>query len=187
MLKLSLVTSVLVVLAACSATPSRFAVPVVTPELRQPISFRTVELREVSLPVYAQSEEISVEGLDGGITVRSGLLWADLPARAMTLDLGQALRTITGAQVASEPWPFDARPQARLEVRVEEMIASERGEFRLSGQYFVGAFDGSERGRAQSFALSVPLDPDAGPAAIALARGTATVLLAEAIARDGLR
>jgi uncharacterized lipoprotein YmbA len=186
MTRLPFAFALAVLLAACGASPARFAVPTVTPELRQTISYRSVELREVSLPVYAQNEEISIERLDGGITREAGLLWADLPARAMTLDLGQALRTITGAQVASEPWPFDARPQARLEVRVEEMVASERGEFRLAGQYFVAAFDGSERGRAQSFALSVPL-ADMEPASIAAARGQVTVMLAEAVARDGLR
>lgn len=186
MIKLPLAVALVALLSACASGPARFAVPTVTPDLRQQISYRSVELREVSLPVYAQSEEISIERLDGGITREAGLLWADLPARAMTLDLGRALRTITGAQIAPEPWPFDARPQARLEVRVEEMLASERGEFRLAGQYFVAAFDGSERGRAQSFALSVPL-VDVDPATIAAARGQVTVMLAETIARDGLR
>ncbi len=174
-------------LSACGAAPSRFAVAPVLPEARVQISYSSLELREVSLPVYAQSEDISIEGLDGGIARANGLLWADVPARAMTLDLARALRTITDAQVAPEPWPFDSSPQARLEVRVEEMVASERGEFRLSGQYFVGAFDGSERGRARTFALSVPLDLSSGPAAIAAARGQVTVMLAETIARDGLR
>jgi hypothetical protein len=174
-------------LAACSPAPVRFAVPSVAPETRIGISYGTVELREVSLPTYAQNEEISIETLDGGITRQAGLLWADLPARAMTLELGSLLRVITGAQVASEPWPFDSRPQARVEVRVEEMVASQRGNFRLSGQYFVAALDGSERGRSRSFALSAPLSPDAGPAEIAAARGQVTAMLAEAIARDGLR
>ena len=99
----------------------------------------------------------------------------------------RALGLITGARVASSPWPFDRSPDARLEVRIEEFLPLETGTFRLSGQYFVGAFDGSERARARSFAIAVPFDPAGGVPAIAAARGAATVQLAETIARDGLR
>jgi uncharacterized lipoprotein YmbA len=181
----------LLTLAACSAAPLRYAVPPATVEARVPVAFAGIEVIDVTLPTYAQGEEISVGLPDGGIQRQTGLLWADIPARAVTLDLTRALGQITGARVASSPWPIDRSADARVEVRIEEFLPAEAGDgtaaFRLSGQYFVGAFDGSERARARGFALAVPYDPAGGPAAIAAARATATAQLAETIARDGLR
>lgn len=176
-------------LSACSSGGGalRYAVPPAPAEARVPVSFAGVEVVEVTLPSYAQGEEIAVGLAGGGIRPGDGLFWADLPARAMTLDLTRALGLISGARVASSPWPFDRRPDARVEVRIEEFLPVETGSFRLSGQYFVGAFDGSERARARAFAIAVPFDPAGGVPAIAAARGTATVQLAETIARDGLR
>jgi uncharacterized lipoprotein YmbA len=180
-------------LAACGSgtAPLRYSVPPVPVEARVPVAFSAIEVIDVTLPAYAQGEEISLGLPGGGIQRQDGLLWADIPARGVTLDLTRALGQITGARVASSPWPFDRRPDARVEVRIEEFLPAETGTgsaaFRLAGQYFVGAFDGSERARARGFALSVPYDPAGGPPAIAAARATATVQLAEAIARDGLR
>jgi hypothetical protein len=175
-------------LAACSPGGGvRYAVPQTPVDAQVSVAFSSIEVIDVTLPTYAQGEEISIGLATGGIQREGGLLWADIPARAVTLDLTRALGLVTGAQVASSPWPFDRRPDARVEVRIEELLPVETGEFRLSGQYFVGAFDGSERARARSFALSVPWDPAGGGPAIAAARGQATVLLAETIARDGLR
>ena len=179
----------LLALAACAPGGGtlRYAVPPAPVAARVPVSFASVEVIDVTLPTYAQGEAIALGLATGGIQTRKDLLWADLPSRAVTLDLTRALGLITGAQVASSPWPFDRRPQARVEVRVEEFLPFETGEFRLAGQYFVGAFDGSERARARSFSFAVPFDPAGGVPAIAAARGAATVRLAETIARDGLR
>lgn len=176
-------------LAACGPgnVALRYPVPPVPVETRIPVAFAAIEIIDVTLPSYAQGEEISIGLSGGGIQRQDGLLWADVPARAVTLDLTRALGQITGARVASSPWPFDRRPDARVEVRIEEFLPVETGAFRLSGQFFVGAFDGSERARARSFSLSVPYDPAGGPPAIAAARATATAQLAETIARDGLR
>jgi uncharacterized lipoprotein YmbA len=179
---------VLILLAACGGDPAqRFAVPQVAPAESVRIGFSSIEVRDVTLPTYAQSEEISIEGLDGAITSSSSLLWADDPGRAATLELARALATITDVPVAAEPWPFEPYPAVRVEVRVEEFIASLAGEFRLSGQYFVAALDGSRRDRARLFDVSVPLVPEATPAQIAAARGQAMGDLAILIAREGLR
>ena len=97
------------------------------------------------------------------------------------------LARLTDVVVAPEPWPFEPYPAARVEVRIEEFIASRRGAFRLSGQYFIAAIDESGRDRARLFDLSVPLSPEAGPGEIAVARGQAMAALAETIALDGLR
>ena len=176
-------------LSACTSGggPLLYAVPPAPVTARVPVSFASVEVIDVTLPTYAQTEEIALGLATGAIQTRKDLLWADLPARAVTLDLTRALGLVTGAQVASSPWPFDRSPDARLEVRIEEFLPAATGTFRLSGQYFVGAFDGSDRARARAFALSVPFDPAGGVPAIAAARGAATVQLAETIARDGLR
>ena len=179
----------LLALAACAPGGGtlRYAVPPAPVAARVPVSFASVEVIDVTLPTYAQGEAIALGLATGGIQTRKDLLWADLPSRAVTLDLTRALGLITGARVASSPWPFDRSPDARLEVRIEEFLPFDTGTFRLSGQYFVGAFDGSERARARSFAIAVPFDPAGGVPAIAAARGAATVQLAETIARDGLR
>jgi uncharacterized lipoprotein YmbA len=178
-------------LAGCSTLGGgdalRYPVPPVTVETRVPSAFAAIEVTDVTLPAYAEGEEIALGLPQGGISLRTGLLWADLPARGMTLDLTRALGQITGAEVAATPWPFDRSPDARVEVRIEEFLARETGSFHLAGQYFVGAFDGSERARARSFAIAAPFDPAGGAPAIAAARAAATAELAETIARDGLR
>lgn len=174
-------------LGACSEPAQRFAVPAITPADSVAIAYRSVEVSDIVLPTYASLEEIFVETLEGALTSSSSLLWADDPTRAATLELTRSLGAITGARVASEPWPFDNYADVRVEVRVEEFIASQRGEFRLSGQYFVATLDGAGRDRAVPFRLSVPLVPEAGPAAIAAARAAVMAELADDIARNGLR
>jgi len=178
-------------LTGCSALGGgaalRYPVPAVTVEARIPSAYGAIEVSDVTLPAYAEGEEIALGLAEGGISLGTGLLWADLPARGVTLDLTRALGQITGAEVASSPWPFDRGPDARIEVRIEEFVAREEGSFRFAGQYFVGAFDGSDRARARSFAIAVPFDPEGGAPAIAAARAQATADLAETIARDALR
>jgi uncharacterized lipoprotein YmbA len=186
---LLLPAALVLALGACSpgSRALRYPVPPVAVQARVPVAFAAIEVLDVTLPSYAQGEQISVGLASGGIQRKPGLLWADLPARAVTLDLTRVLGQITGAQVASSPWPFDRSADARVEVRIEEFLPLETGTFRLSGQYFVGAFDGSDRARARSFAIAVPFDHAGGTPAIAAARAQATARLAEAIARDGLR
>ncbi len=173
-------------LAACGGTPdARVAVPRADPGQSQRISYGTVSLRSVSLPTYAASEEIYISGPGGVISPGEGLLWADEPERAITLELTRYLAQITGARVASEPWPFLDRPQAELELRIEEMLAYADGTFRLSGQYFVAPENG--RDRANLFALVVPIGGTFSAQDIAAARGAAMRQLAREIASKGLR
>ena len=54
-------------LAGCSGTTLRYPVPVVPPDEKVSIRFRTVEVRQVSLPEYAELSEISSQNEDGGI------------------------------------------------------------------------------------------------------------------------
>ena len=173
-------------LAACAAAPDRY--PVVTPAVsqQQRIAFGAVELREVSLPAYAAADEIPLLDAEGKVVSDGGTLWADTPSRAVALEFSRNLAQITGARVASAPWPFEAFPDARLDLRFEDLLAGSDGQLRAKGQYFVAVTDG-RRERSGLFDLSVAFDPDAGPQAIARARGQVILDLAIFVARNGLR
>jgi hypothetical protein len=176
---------VLATVTACS-NAERFAVqsPTVTEQVS--IAFGAVEVRDVSLPSYAAADEITTQAADGTLVSSKSVLWADAPERAVALELSQNLARMTGRRVASEPWPFEAFPDARLEVRFSELVASAAGEFRTSGQYFVGVSDG-RRERSGLFDLTVAYDPKGGPNAIAAARGRLILNLATYIAKNGLK
>lgn len=173
-------------LAACGDNATSFAVTAPPVTDKQRISFASVEVRDVSLPTYAAAEEIAIQAVDGTLTSSADVRWADAPERAVALELSQNLARLSGRRIASEPWPFEAYPEARLEIRFAELVAQETGVFKTSGQYFVAVEDG-RRERSGLFDLSVPFNPEAGPAAIAAARGQLILDLARFIARDGLR
>lgn len=177
---------IVLTLAACGGTPDRYAVtpPAVTETVR--IGFRSVEVRDVSLPAYAAADEIAVQDADGKLVTQDSQLWADSPERAVALELARNLARLSGARIASEPWPFESFPDARLDVRFESLVAGADGQFRASGQYFVGVSSG-RRERSGLFDLAVPFDPEGGPQAIARARGQVILDLATHIARQGLR
>ena len=172
-------------LAACGADPALIPVPETAPGPRVAVPFRSIEVREVSLPTYAEAEEIHVETPDGVIAAADGLAWADDPARAVTLDLAAAMDAVTGARVAAEPWPYETFPAARVTVRATEMVAGRDGRFRISGQYAVGVEEGG-RERGGRFAVSAPYAAEAGAAGIAAARAAAVRDLARLIAVEGM-
>jgi uncharacterized lipoprotein YmbA len=180
-----LTLGLILTLVACSSS-ERFAVrpPAVTEKVS--ISFGAVEIRDVSLPSYAAADEIATQAEDGTLVSSKSALWADAPERAIALELSQNLARMTGRRVASEPWPFEASPDARVEIRFSELVASAAGQFRTSGQYFVGVSDG-RRERSGLFDLNVAFDPEGGPAAIAAARGQLILDLATYIAKNGLK
>ncbi|MEQ9260517.1 MAG: ABC-type transport auxiliary lipoprotein family protein [Roseovarius sp.] len=173
-------------LAACGGPPDqRLAVPKAPVAEKQPVRYSTIALREVSLPSYAALEEIYVADETGLLTTREGVIWADDPVRAITLEISRYLSNITGAQVVAEPWPFDEPAQATLELRIEDMLARSDGTFQLAGQYYISSEGG--RGRTRLFDLSVPMPEEDGVTAIATARSQAVRDLALEIARQGLR
>jgi uncharacterized lipoprotein YmbA len=174
------------VLAACASIPEeRIAVPRAELTGEQRIAHASVALRNVSLPSYAAGETIFTEGETGRLIEVPGLLWADDPGRAMTLELARHLATITRARVASEPWPFFDTAEAEVEIRVEDILARADGTFRLSGQYFVTADAGPDRARL--FDLDVAIPSDSTPEDLAIARARLVRDLARDIARRGLR
>jgi len=175
----------LVFLAACGVSEGREAVPVEVPGGRVSVSVSSSEVIEVSLPTYSRSEEIWQQEEDGSLVSDGSILWADEPTRGTTRELVRALSAITGKRVAGEPWPFDEPAAARVEVRVDEMLASADGQFRLTGQVFTTRRAGG-RDRAEPFSITAPIDGDAGPGDIAAARGSAVRELARQIASAGL-
>ena len=172
-------------LGACASDANRYAVtpPEVSERIR--IAFGSVELREVSLPTYAAADEIHQEAPDGVLKSTTDVLWADAPERAIALSLSRNLAQLTRARVASDPWPFEEFPDARLDVRFEELLARADGRYQASGQYFVAVEEGRER--SGLFDLTVTYDPVGGAAAIAEARGALILNVATEIAREGLR
>lgn len=172
------------VLAACGQSPVRYAAAPVPSGDQISIGLSQLEVREVSLPAYAQSEEIWRETEEGALTSDSSVLWADDPARGVTMELSHHLGTLTGARVAAEPWPFEDLPQARLVVRIQDMVAGADGQFRMSGQYFVARLSAG-RDRSGEFRVSAPYALDGGAQSIAAARATAVRDLARLIADRG--
>lgn len=173
----------LALLAACGS-PERIAVqpPAISETVR--IGFRSVEVKDVSLPSYAAADEIAQQAPDGTL-LTSKVLWADAPERAIGLELSRNLARLTRARIASEPWPFEEDAAATLDVRFADLVAGTDGQFRATGQYFVGVYEGRER--SGLFDLSVAYDPKGGPGAIARARGQIILDLAKFLAREGLR
>ncbi|MEM9966461.1 MAG: ABC-type transport auxiliary lipoprotein family protein [Pseudomonadota bacterium] len=181
----ALICGAMLCLAACAAE-ERFAVAAPKETKRIPIVFSSVEVRDVSLPSYAASEEIFMQRPDGTLTSAGNVLWADAPERSIALELSRNLALISGGRVASEPWPFEEPPIARLEVRFSELLATTSGSFRASGQYFVAVTDGRPE-RSGLFDLSVPFNAEAGLMTLAQARGRVILELATHVARKGLR
>ncbi|WP_428926269.1 PqiC family protein [Marinibacterium sp. SX1] len=170
-------------LAACSSD-TRYGFPTPAPEERVASRYGELEILQVTLPSYGSSEEIYIRKADGKIEPL-GPLWADDPIRAVTLQVARDLGQITGAVAAPSPWPFRDLPDARVDVRIEEFLATDDGTFLLTGQYFVAPESGA-RNRAKRFSISVPLVQPPTPGAIVSARGAAVSRLALDIARTGL-
>ena len=174
-------------LAGCTGTPPvRYAVPTVEIGDRTSMRYASLEILTVSLPRYAASEAILVRGEAGALIEDTTAIWADDPPRAITLELVRHIGTITGRNVASEPWPFREPASARLEVRVEELTASPSGSLRMSGQYFV-APDSGTGNRSRRFGLTENWQPEGGLQALAAARARIVARLAQEIVKSGLR
>jgi uncharacterized protein len=173
-----------VLLLACGPAPVRLSVPPVPAAERIPVGVRSIEVLDVSLPLYATEDRIYVQDASGGISALGGVVWADEQPRSVTLDLTRALGTVTGVRVAPSPWPFAEPAAVRLDVRVAEILAlPDQGVFLLRGQVYAGARDLGTREAAREFRITVPIVGE-GPGAIAAAQGAATVALAQEIARS---
>ncbi|MCT4577277.1 ABC-type transport auxiliary lipoprotein family protein [Donghicola sp.] len=176
----------LAAVAACTAPEVRLATPQIDSDVSVRTSFPSLEMRLVSLPTYASAEEISSQQADGTITSGASLLWADDPARAVTLALARHLSQITGATVAPEPWPFDAYAAGRVDVRFSDMLARSDNQFQIAGQYFIVDSEGRGRDRAVLFDITEPISAPYGAPQAAEARARAISRLSVEIAQKGL-
>ena len=185
-------------LAACGDDPVLFAAPPAAltvagtpadPGGRIAVAYDSIEVRDVSLPAYAEAESIFYEGAGGVLMPVEGAEWADLPGRAVTLDLVGVLESVTRARVAAEPWPFESLPEARVEVRATRMAAGADGIFRMAGQYHVADLRTeveTPSDRSGRFEVAAPYDLTLGAAAIADARSRAVRDLARQVASEGM-
>ena len=180
--------SLVALLAGCAGDPALIEAPapVASAETVR-IAYDTVALRDVSLPRYATSDEIVVGGETGALESTEGVLWADDPVRAVTLGLTRALHEITGARVASEPWPFLEEAQVPVDVRTEEFLPSAAGIFEARGLYYVAPVERLGAAHAHSFDIALPFDPESGVAGMAAARSQVLAALARQIATTALR
>lgn len=169
-------------LAACAGNTARLDMAQVPSQLNLRAAVGSAMVRAVSLPTYAAAEELSVETADGLITSSDGILWADDPSRAITLNLTRNLGEILNARIGPDPWPFVGLPDVAIDVRVTKMLAGADGVFDLEGQFFVGGDGIDYTNSTNIFAIATPT---AGltPAAIATAQARALVTLSEQIAR----
>jgi len=178
----------LISLFACSGTPEiriDATEPLPRPE-SVAVSFSRVEVLAVSLPIYAQTEEIHQRDA-GGAILPIGMLWADEPARGVTLELVRDLGAITGRLVAPDPWPFRDRSDVRVDVRFDTFLTTQQNTFRIAGQVFIAPENEGLADRAQSFDISSQVFEIESAEAIARARLQAIRDLANFIARKGLR
>ncbi len=175
---------VLAALAACSdpTKTARFALDPAPVSRQYPNRIRSAELREVSLPQYASDQEVPFQTADGAVRSSPDNIWADDPRRAVTLTLAQQISGLSGARVIAEPWPLTDMPQRRIEVRVEQFIATAQNTVRLAGNYYVTPQAGTGEDVTRRFDLSVPVTAE-GPGAIAAAQGQAVTQLAARIAQ----
>lgn len=142
------------------------------------ISVRTLELRDVSLPSHASGAEILVRDETGALRPLGDAVWADDPVRAVTGTLAELLDARSSATVSAEPWPLFDGPSARMDVRINRMLATSAGAFEITGQAAVSAVDGRSRERVERFAIATPIT-EISAAGVTDAQGRALAALAD--------
>lgn len=172
-------------LGACTSPPDpRLLLPGAQPMTGGVTVARSVEIREISLPYYAEGEEVAILGENGTVEILDSLLWADLPPRALTLRLAETLaRALPQTAVAAEPWPLLSRAELSVNVQVSRILGAPGGVLDFEGQYFIVAEDRGSYERARAFDLSLPVT-GVGAGGIASAQARAIEELATLIATD---
>ncbi len=183
MIKTLLSTFAVLALVACSGTLTRVAYPTAQSTLNLRAFVGSALVQTVSLPAYAAAEELAIETAPGVITSTGDLLWADDPARAVTLEIARHLDDILTATVGPDPWPFPGLPDVGIDIRVSDMIAKSDGQFHLTGTYFIGGDGIDFRNTSSAFNIRIPVTSlEAGP--VAAAQSQAILQLSEDIARQ---
>ncbi|WP_171179640.1 membrane integrity-associated transporter subunit PqiC [Ruegeria sp. HKCCD8929] len=177
---LSLILTVALATACTPANDARYLISSAPGEKVANLRSRTIEVRLVSLPSYAAASDIVAEGEGGALLAFGGAQWADDPARGMTAALARGLNERTGASAAIEPWPLNTGPDARLDVRVDQVYAHADGIFELTGQFAVSSPEGTVREFVRRFGIRKPVN-GTGPSATAEALARALAELARQV------
>lgn len=168
-------------LGGCGENAARYLLDAPSPAQKVGVRVKTIEVRDVALPDYASASEIMVQDEAGALHPLPQAIWADDPVRGISLLLARNLDAASTATAMTEPWPLDQPPDARVDVRVERMVAQFDGQFRLSGQYAISSPDLIVRERIERFDILRPMG-DQSPAAVASATSSALLALSEQIA-----
>jgi len=180
-LTFALVLAPFLLTVGCGGTPARLAVSPETSELRLRPSARSIVVGDVDLPEYADASEVVRETPEGLIETVGDIIWADAPADALSNALVRNLSEITGASVASAPWPLDGFTDAELTVRVARMLGRVHNHLPTTGHVAVRRENGPWAERLRSFDIRVPVVGE-GLLALADAHAVAWRQLAEEIA-----
>ena len=200
MFRVVLAAATAVTLAGCEDNSRRYALEAtssVAPVKQMRARVSSVLVRSVSLPTYAAAEEMAFQDETGVIKLNKTELWADEPERATTLVISRHLNRMLAATIAPEPWPLEEAPQAAVDIRVEQLLATNRNTLRLSGQYFTGGQEiepsldeeipkvprRTIRSQAELFDIEVAILSET-PGVLATAQSDALRILAERIAKD---
>ncbi|SFJ38845.1 PqiC family protein [Celeribacter neptunius] len=175
----------LLLLTACGAPEPLYMIdtPQDLVEGKLRLQVATLEIREVSLPAYAEESQILLESGDGALSPIKDALWADEPTRAATLLLADRIAARSRSTVAAEPWPLETPAQAAVHVQVSQMVARAAGRLDLKGQFAVSSYDHVIRERIVRFDISAPL-AESSPGGIAKASGEALKQLADQIVQE---
>lgn len=179
---LPLLFPVVLLMGCTTANDARYLISSAPGEKVTNLRSRTIEVRLVSLPAYADAADILAEGEDGALYAYGAAEWADDPARGISTALARGLSESSGASATIEPWPLNTGPDARLDVRVEQIYTRADGVFELTGQFAVSSPDATVREFVKRFAIETPVS-GTGPSATAQALSQALAELTRQIAR----
>ena len=145
----------LVLFSGCTGTNhDRFLIEPVASTATVKTDARTISVTTVNLPTYAKESGIFVQNAAGAIVAIPKADWADDTERAMRLFLVRSLADISGAQVASDPWPLGGVPEAEIRIDVEQMLVDNSNTMRLSGQFSIRRDRAESRSRIRQFIIT---------------------------------
>lgn len=172
----------LLALAGCvSAERDRFLIEAASSSEKVQTDARTISVTKISLPTYATETGIFIQNDLGAIVAIPKADWADDTERAMRLFLVRDLASISGAEVASDPWPLGGIPEAEVRIDVEQMFVDRNNTMQLSGQFSIRRDINERRSLIRQFAITTKAR-SASPADVVDAHGEAWQKLAKTIA-----
>lgn len=135
--KFSILAFFLLLVGCMGEQRDRFLIDANSLEAKVPTDARTISVLKINLPTYATEAGILIQNETGAIVSLPKADWADDTERAMRLFLVRNLASITGAEVASDPWPLGGIPEAEIRIDIEQMLVDNSNTMRLSGQFSI--------------------------------------------------